>query len=91
MSISFTCNNAEDTSFTETPEYLSFIVFVMLFCTIVTYFPAIVKYAELILISASLSASCIDFIISYESKTRIYYPPIPTIIKYIMFNLYNCL
>ena len=36
---------------------MSFIFFVMLFCTIVTYFPAIVKYAEFIFISASLSAS----------------------------------
>ena len=56
-SMSLTCNNADDTSFTETPENLSFIFFVMLFCTIVTYFPAIVKYAEFIFISASLSAS----------------------------------
>jgi len=55
--MSLTCNNADDTSFTETPENLSFIFFVMLFCTIVTYFPAIVKYAEFIFISASLSAS----------------------------------
>ena len=63
--MSLTCNNADDTSFTETPENLSFIFFVMLFCTIVTYFPAIVKYAEFIFISASLSASWIDFTIAF--------------------------
>ena len=32
-SMSLTCNNADDTSFTETPENLSFIFFVMLFCS----------------------------------------------------------
>lgn len=42
-SISLTWSNAEDTSFADTPENLSFIFFVILFCTIVTYFPDIVK------------------------------------------------
>ena len=35
-SISFTCKSADDTSLVDIPAYLSFIVFVTLFCTIVT-------------------------------------------------------
>ena len=48
-SISFACIIADDTSFADIPEYLSYTTFVTLLCTIVTTFPCIVIYAEYII------------------------------------------
>ena len=57
-SISLACISALDTSLEDIPEYLSLASFVTLFCTIVTYFPGIVMYAEFIFMFISFSASC---------------------------------
>ena len=61
ISMSLACIIALWTSFNAIPANLSFNSFTMLFWTIVTYFPGIVTYAELILKSASSSASFIVF------------------------------
>jgi len=59
--MSFTCIIAVCTSLIDIPEYLSFTSLVILFCTIVTYLPGIVTYAELIFKFVSSSASLIVF------------------------------
>ena len=43
ISMSFTCDMPLKTSFVDIPAYLSLASFKTLFCTIVTYFPGIVK------------------------------------------------
>lgn len=66
MSISFICIIADVTSLLEIPAYLSFASFKILFCTIVTYLPGIVTYAECIFKFAISSTSEIVFEIALE-------------------------
>ena len=73
--MSLTCIILAETSFIDIPAYLSFASFNILFWTIVTYFPGIVMYVELIVKLASISAFFINFVTARTiSSSSIIFP-----------------